>query len=284
MTVFHPRNRHQGQYDLEALKKVSPEFAPFVIKNKYGNDSIDFADPQSVIELNRALLKYYYGFQSWKIPQNALCPPIPGRADYIHVLADLLASEKDIRILDVGVGANGIYPIIGFHEYGWKFVGSDVNSVSLENAKMVADANPQFSKSVEFRIQKNPAQIFKGIILSEERFTATMCNPPFHASIEDAQAGSKRKWINLKKPLRMNFGGEGAELWCEGGESLFIQKMIEESVSFAKQCKWFTTLVSKVENLPKIDQQLKKARVQKLRTFEIAQGQKKSRIVAWSFF
>jgi 23S rRNA (adenine1618-N6)-methyltransferase len=288
--MFHPRNRHQGQYDLEALKKASPEFVPFVIKTKYGNDSIDFADPKAVLELNRALLKFYYGFQDWTIPSNALCPPIPGRADYIHTLADLLKQAKDVRILDVGVGANGIYPIIGFHEYGWSFVGSDVNPSSLENAQKVASANPQFSKAVEFRLQKNPTQIFKGIIQPEDHFSATMCNPPFHASLEDAQTGSKRKWKNLNKKdavqkdsVRMNFGGEGAELWCEGGESLFIQRMIQESAGFSSQCDWFTTLVSKEESLPRIVQQLKNAKVRDFRTLEMAQGQKKSRMVAWTF-
>ena len=42
--------------------------------------------------LNRAILMHHYGVKSWDIPAGYLCPPIPGRADYIHSVADLLAA------------------------------------------------------------------------------------------------------------------------------------------------------------------------------------------------
>jgi len=294
--AFHLRNRHQGQYDLEALKAASPEFAPFVIKNKFGNDSIDFADAAAVRALNRALLKHYYGMKHWDIPKNALCPPIPGRADYIHQLADLLASSNnnviprgsDVCILDIGVGANCIYPIIGFHEYGWSFLGSDINPVSIQAAQANADANPEFGNSVQLKLQESQFSIFEGIIEPDFRFDATICNPPFHASLAEAQAGSRRKWKNLgKRPAigmpHVNFGGEGAEIWCDGGELEFIRRMVHESIHFADHSTWFTTLVSQEDYLPEVYQFLKIAKVKKLLTLDMAQGQKKSRIVAWSY-
>jgi 23S rRNA (adenine1618-N6)-methyltransferase len=53
-------------------------------------------------------------------PANYLCPPIPAVADYLHYLADLLADGSGgvprgikVRALDVGVGANCIYPLLG---------------------------------------------------------------------------------------------------------------------------------------------------------------------------
>jgi 23S rRNA (adenine1618-N6)-methyltransferase len=291
--LFHPRNKHQGQYDLLTLQTVSLGLKPFVFENQYGNLTIDFSDPKAVIELNRALLKHYYGIMDWNIPEQALSPPIPGRADYIHYLADLLEVQKDtknqIKVLDVGVGANCIYPIIGFHEYGWKMVASDINSESLTNAKRIADANPLFSRSLELRQQNHPTQIFKGIITKQDVFTATICNPPFHASLEDAQSGSIRKWKNLNKKqtrthekVNLNFGGEGSELWCAGGELSFIQRMIKESVEFSSQCKWFSTLVSKSENLPKIQNALTQINAKKVQVVEMSQGQKKSRFIAWT--
>ena len=118
---LHPRNRHQGRYDSPALIKASPELGDFVITNPYGKPSIDFANPAAVKVFNRALLAQYYGIRHWDIPDGYLCPPIPGRADYLHNLADLLASDNDgqiphgekVRALDIGVGANCIYPLIG---------------------------------------------------------------------------------------------------------------------------------------------------------------------------
>ncbi len=114
-----------------------------------------------------------------------------------------------------------------------------------------------------------------------------MCNPPFHASLAEASAGSQRKWKNLgkhesKRPL-LNFGGQGAELWCEGGEQAFICRMVEESVLFRDRCLWFTILVSKSATLPFVYRALKRAGAVSSKTIEMAQGQKKSRIVAWSF-
>jgi 23S rRNA (adenine1618-N6)-methyltransferase len=80
---LHPRNRHQGRYDFPALIKTTPELA-FVITNPYGKESIDFASPDAVRVFNRALLKAFYGIQHWDIPADYLCPPVPGRADYVH--------------------------------------------------------------------------------------------------------------------------------------------------------------------------------------------------------
>ncbi|NTW18596.1 MAG: RlmF-related methyltransferase, partial [Nostocales cyanobacterium W4_Combined_metabat2_030] len=58
---------------------------------------------------------------------------------------------------------------------------------------------------------------FRNVIKKEERFDLTICNPPFHASFEEAQSGTLRKLSNLNhkritKPT-LNFGGQNKELW-----------------------------------------------------------------------
>ena len=63
----------------------------------------------------------------------------------------------------------------------------------------------------------------------------------------------------------------------------FILRMIEESVSFARQCVWFTTLVSRKEHLPELWRALEEADVVAVRTIDMAQGQKQSRFIAWTF-
>lgn len=287
---LHPRNRHSGRYDLEKLIQVHQPLAPFVSPNKYGDLSIDFANPIAVKTLNSALLKDYYGIVEWNIPEGYLCPPIPGRADLIHNIADLLGEKNQVRILDIGTGANCIYPIIGHCEYGWSVTGTDVDPVAVENAQKIIQANPDKLRNIEIKLQTSPKNIFKGIVQPEDRFDAVICNPPFHASLADASAGSERKWKNLgrsenqkiEKPV-LNFGGQGGELWFPGGEVAFIQLMIQESVQFSKNIKWFSSLVSREINLPLIYDQLKRVRPKAVETLDMGQGQKISRIVAWRF-
>lgn len=294
---LHPRNRHQGRYDFPALIKASPELAAFVIINPYGNQSIDFANPAAVKVFNRALLKQFHGINHWDIPADYLCPPIPGRADYLHYLADLLAGDNgaevprgsSVRALDIGVGANCIYPLLGACEYGWRFLGADIAPQAIASAQTIVNTNPGLSEQIELRLQPDAGHVFKGLLKADERFELTLCNPPFHASAAEAASGSKRKWRNLGKldPKRklpvLNFGGQAAELWCPGGEAAFVARLIGESAAHGDQVLWFSTLISKAGNLPGVYATLKKAGALETRTVEMSQGQKQSRFVAWTF-
>lgn len=295
--MLHPRNRHQGRYDFDQLITDSPALAGFVAANPAGEPSINFANPAAVRALNRALLKTFYGIAHWDIPGNYLCPPIPGRADYIHRLADLLAQSNDgiipqgpsVCALDIGMGANAIYPLIGQAEYGWRFLGSDIDPIALASARDIIQSNAGLIDMIQTRRQKSRSHIFKGLLHADERFDLSLCNPPFHASAYEAESSSQRKWRGLgKQSLRhkapvLNFGGQNTELWCEGGEAQFIRSMVEESTEVYKQIFWFSTLVSKESNLPVVLRSLKKVGALDVRTVEMAQGQKKSRFVAWTF-
>lgn len=293
---LHARNLHRGRYDFPQLIECCPELAPFVSLNKYDDLSVNFADPDAVKALNKALLKHFYHIQNWDIPTDYLCPPIPGRADYIHYLADLLSGCNGdqipqgnlVHVLDIGVGANCIYPLIGHISYGWKFVGTDIDPVSLSSAKLIVNANPNLTKSVNIRLQKASENIFEGIIRPTDRFDLTLCNPPFHASQQEADAVGTKKLRNLgkleegAKPV-LNFGGKTTELWCDGGEERFVRLMAEESIAFGRQCFWFTTLVSKKTTLPVLYHALRYAGATEVKTINMAQGQKASRVVAWTF-
>ncbi len=285
-TGLHPRNRFNTRYDFPLLIACSPALAAFVKPNAYGDDSIDYADPLAVKALNQALLKQAYGLEHWDIPPGYLCPPIPGRSDYIHHLADLIAQRRgaSVRVLDIGTGANCIYPLIGASEYGWSFVGAEVDPVAWRWAQKIVTANPSVKGLIECRLQKSTAACFRGVIQVGEHFDLTLCNPPFHGSAAEAAEGTQRKLRNLGgKKSGLNFGGKANELWCEGGELGFIRRMIEESAEFAAQCGWFTTLVSKSEHLPRLEQALRRVKAAEVKIIDMAQGQKKSRILAWRF-
>ncbi len=292
---LHPRNPHRFHYDFDKLMTSHPVLSEYVFINKYNNQSIDFSNPAAVKALNKALLKLFYGISYWDIPPHYLCPPIPGRADYIHYMADLLSTCNDgipprgptVRVLDIGVGANCVYPMIGHHEYGWHFVGTDIDPQAIESANNIIASNDTLQGAVECRHQATPLAIYKNILKPEDVFDLSICNPPFHTSPEDARAGTARKWKNLgiKKgsETRLNFGGKNNELWCKGGELSMVQRMIAESATLPDTCLWYSTLISKQSNLPDVYRALNKAQVFETRTFDMAQGQKISRIVAWTF-
>lgn len=292
---MHSRNPHRFRYDFEQLIKACPELAPFVKPNKFNVESIDFADPQAVKLLNKAILKQFYDINVWDIPQNYLCPPIPGRADYIHHMADLLASSNDgviptgpsVSVLDIGVGANCVYPIIGHKAYGWHFVGSDIDPIAIRTANQIISSNPTIKGSVECRLQSTPSNIFSNIMKKGEVFDLSICNPPFHSSSEEAAEGTERKARNLtpgKRPAPLlNFGGQNNELWCDGGEAEFVRRMVKQSSELPNRCMWYSSLISKKSNLYAIHKVLKKANAMKVETIEMTHGQKQSRIVAWTF-
>ncbi|MBN2893379.1 MAG: 23S rRNA (adenine(1618)-N(6))-methyltransferase RlmF [Bacteroidales bacterium] len=289
---LHPRNKHKGSYDFKQLTESCPELAQFVSLNVYKNESIDFSNPKAVKTLNKALLKHFYNIENWDIPDDFLTPPIPGRADYIHFAADLLSSKnnniipkgKMIKGIDIGVGANCIYPIIGTKEYGWSFVGTDISQDAIDNAKKIIESNTSLKNKIELRLQPSADNIFKGIFRENELFDLTICNPPFHSSAEEAKSASLRKLNNLKIEKKvLNFGGQNTELWCEGGEKPFIKKMISESKLYANSCFWFTSLVSKESNLKSIYKELEKVNVQEIKTIPMNLGNKTRRIIAWTF-
>lgn len=294
-TNLHPRNPHRFRYDFTLLTEKLPELKQFISINEHTIETIDFSDPDAVKALNKALLITYYDIKYWDIPKNYLCPPIPGRADYIHYIADLLGSSNNgvvpegntIEGLDIGIGANCIYPIIGNAAYGWSFVGTDIDEKAIENCSKIISENPVLIDAISLQLQSESRFIFKNIITPEDKFAFTICNPPFHSSQEDATKGTIRKISNLENkktdnPI-LNFGGQNAELWCKGGELGFITQMIYESAKYPMQCFWFTTLVSKQSHLTSIYKTLNKANVVEIKTIDMSQGQKTSRIVAWTF-
>jgi 23S rRNA (adenine1618-N6)-methyltransferase len=292
---LHPRNQHRLGYDFDSLIQILPELENFVRSNEYQIQTLDFSNPDAVKALNKALLLANYDIQFWEIPSTFLCPPIPGRVDYIHYLADLLAQSNNgvipkgesVQGLDIGVGANCIYPILGNAVYGWSFVGTDIDEKAIQNCKKIIEKNPKLIDAISLQLQTEPRFIFKNIMESEDKFTFTICNPPFHNSKEEAKKVALRKVNNLNNdkatsPI-LNFGGQNAELWCPGGELGFITQMIYESAKYPMNCLWYTTLVSKQAHLNSLYKTLNKVNAANITIIDMAQGQKTSRILAWTF-
>jgi 23S rRNA (adenine1618-N6)-methyltransferase len=285
---FHPKNKHKSGYNFDKLCESYPDLIPFVFENEYQNKTINFAKPKAVKALNTALLFKDYRIKFWGFPDTNLCPPIPGRVDYIHHIADLLKAsdiQNTINVLDIGTGATCIYPLLGHAEYHWNFVGTDIDKNSLKYAQDIVTKN-NFSDSISLRLQKDSTHILKGIVNETDRFSVAMCNPPFYKSEQDALEATTRKLKGLKnegqKVLR-NFSGNSNELWYKGGEKAFIHNYLYESSLYKDQCIWFTTLVSKKDLVKGMNTSLKKLGATHSKTIDMGQGNKISRIMAWTF-
>ncbi|MDD2633986.1 MAG: 23S rRNA (adenine(1618)-N(6))-methyltransferase RlmF [Bacteroidales bacterium] len=294
-TQLHPRNKHRERYDLDALSQTYPALKEFIITTEYGKTSIDFFNNFAVKALNIALLKHYYNVDYWDIPPRYLVPPIPGRADYLHYVADLLAlSNKgnvprgsDVKCFDIGVGASCVYPIIGVAEYGWSFVCSEIDKKAFEASAKIIEKNAGLSGLVNLKLQEDKYKIFDKIIAKDDLIDVVICNPPFHASLEEAKKANLRKLSNLKRKRanneERNFGGVNQELWCVGGERKFVKNMIHESLKFGYTCFWFTSLISKDENVFYLKKELERVKAKEIKLIPMGQGNKISRILAWTF-
>ncbi len=280
---MHPKNPFSDRYDFSRLIKDLPELKAHVIQHPKSGETIDFSNPESVTLLNRALLKSFYKL-NWDLPQEFLTPGVPGRADYLYTIFDLIKVKgPKVRMLDVGCGANLIYSLIAAKVFDWSVVGVDIDLEALAHAQKLIELN-KFSKQIELRKQTHHDRIFQGVIDSKEEFTLSLCNPPFYGSLKEAQAEASRKWKHLGlKTEGRNFGGRGAELYCKGGELVFLKTMVKESALFKKQVHWFSTLVSNSGNVKILDREIEKAGASELHTLEMEQGQKKTRVLAWTF-
>ncbi|SOS48473.1 23S rRNA (adenine(1618)-N(6))-methyltransferase RlmF [Tenacibaculum dicentrarchi] len=278
---LHENNKHKNGYDFKFLKEKYPQISAFVIE-KFDKETIDFSDPVAVKEFNKALLFAYYNIKDWNFPDENLCPPIPGRVDYIHHLADLIADEKEVNVLDIGTGASCVYPLLGTSVYNWNFVATDIDLDSLDYSQDIIDDNNLDAK-IKLRQQFDELNILKGITEEDDAFTLTMCNPPFYKSEEEARGANRRKSRNLGNNTVRNFAGNSNELWYLGGEKAFLHTYLYESSLQPELSKWFTSLVSKKENVKSLQDSAKKLKVKEFKVIPMSQGNKVTRIVCWRF-
>lgn len=285
---MHKNSLHNTKYNFDELVKNHDALQAHVFTNDYHTQTIDFSNPEAVKALNTALLATHYDLKFWEFPDENLCPPIPSRADYMHHLADLLRRshlDTDITILDVGTGATAIYPLLGNAIYKWHFVGTDIDEKSLKIAQNIIDKN-NLAAAITLRLQPDHQHILKGIIKPSDKFTASVCNPPFYKSQADAFEATKTKLKGLGKEgdkVVRNFSGTPTELCYAGGEKAFLHTYLYESSQLKKQCFWFTSLVSNVNHVESMRASLKKLGATEFQVVDMIQGNKVSRIVAWSF-
>lgn len=300
---MHQRNKHRDYLDYRDLAKKQKGLQRFVYVNRYGGASIDYSDPKALEELTRSLLAEFYQI-TWRLPDGYLCPPVPQRVDYLHVMADLLQQTlyedvvpdvvanqppvhiRGLRGLDIGTGASCIYSLLGAREYSWRFIASDIDELALQHAEELVAEN-DLKQQIVLRQQKDPKLVLRGVLLKKDFSVAfAVCNPPFHESLERAQQAARDKWQRLGKELESkNYQGREAELCCEGGEVGFVLRYINESskVFYRTKCIWYSSLLSRHSSWQPVIDRLTKLGA-KYRSFELSgAGHNVKWVVCWSF-
>ena len=287
---MHPQNPYNKRYDLKRLTKHHSLLQKYIVLNPDQEETIDFSSSEAIYALNKAMLLADFRLKDFQLPKGYLIPPIPGRLDYLLYIRDFLSEKFNIsndtklRGLDVGSGANGIYCILGAQYFNWKMVGIDSDAKAVEISNNNINFSKELKNKIDIHYQQNKSFLFKNIVGLDELFDFMVCNPPFHNSKEDAIKGSLRKLNNLstKKEFTLNFDGQANELWCNGGEILFIKRLIKESSYYKDQIKVFSSLVSKSDSLAKIKKQLNKVNAD-FHITSMVLGNKKGRYIFWWF-
>lgn len=290
---MHSKNPYAARYDLTRLAKAHSELQQHIVLNPKGEQTIDFSDALAVLALNKAMLIADFGLTDYTLPKGYLIPPVPGRLEYLLHVHDFLIAQfgvnetSQLHGFDLGAGANGIYCILGAQHFNFKMTGAESDAQAITIAKANLKHTKDLDKKIDYRHQENKSALLNGIIKPGETFDFMVCNPPFYSSKEEATRESLKKQQNLgytthAKDLALNFAGQANELWCNGGEALFIKRLIKESAQFKTQVRLFSSLVAKSQNLPKLKKQLQKTNANfEVNTMQL--GNKKSRILCWWF-
>jgi|TARA_B110000914_G_scaffold218787_1_gene226532 23S rRNA (adenine1618-N6)-methyltransferase len=290
---LHNNNPFKTGYNFKELVKYNSRLVEYVNLNEFNKETIDFNSNEAIYELNRSLLLANFSLSKYYLPKGYLIPGVPGRLNYLLHLKGFIhkkfnySNEQQLRGLDVGSGANAIYCILGAQHFNWIMVGSEFDLTAIEVSKKNILSTKNLDKKINIRRQLNKSFLLKNIITENDYFDFTVCNPPFHSSKEEAAKNALLKANNLKKSenkkaITPNFSGQANELWCNGGEQLFIKRLIKESILFKEQVKVFSSLVSKSNSLIIIKQQLKKVNA-RFYILPMNQGNKKSRLIFWWF-
>lgn len=263
------------------------------LKKYWENDRYQFRDNEAIAILNRCILQHYFGLKidETLVSTKNLFPRVPSRYAYVsfvqqNILEPLLFSNSssEVTFLDVGTGAYAIYALLATYlNETAKVIASDIDQDSLDNASKVIHDN-----NLRDRITLTHVNSADSVIapLTKEPIPGsiliTVCNPPFYSCVEDIGSNRKREFSS-KHVVRLQ--GTSKELVTEGGEEIFICKMINDSIELSayQNLCWFTSLVSKFSSLNPIVQFLQKSAATDYYVYEFKVGDTTRWIICWNF-
>ncbi|KAF9525107.1 hypothetical protein CPB83DRAFT_897251 [Crepidotus variabilis] len=291
---MHPRNPYRAPPDFDSLAQSYPELKRCLVistKNAGGQFvTINFRDEVALRKLTEAIMFRDFGVKL-KIPDDRLCPPIPNRMNYVLWIQDVVQhtlginAQKQgeiIRGVDIGTGATAIYPVLlSSLEKTWEMVGTEIDDASYLCASSNIETNHLQSRIKIVKAEKlNPIlQPLNGVI-EDSMYHFTMCNPPFYSSSKEIESLAKGKHL----PPNAVCTGSTTEMIYPGGEVAFVGKMVDESTTYRRQCRWYTSMLGKLSSVEKIVQRLRSHNIANYAITEFIQGRTRRWAVAWSFF
>ena len=227
--------------DFLILIKEFPELKKYIIKHNDNKEefSFDWSNNDLSLLMTKSILKYYFNIQYYDIPKGFLIPPIPSRLNYLNLIHSLIKDIKEENIIgiDIGTGANIIYPILGNSVYNWKFICTEINNESYNNARIILQKN-NLEEDINLIKQDNKNNIFLGILNRENKYSFSMCNPPYYDYEQEIKIEDK------KRDSEFNFD----EVYYKEGELGFFQRYLEESICYKKNIFLYTILIGKKSN------------------------------------
>ncbi|XP_071944502.1 RNA N(6)-adenosine-methyltransferase mettl16-like [Antedon mediterranea] len=283
---MHPRNIYfNNPPDFAKLCEKYPDFKSHTLTSSSAKVNIDFKDPEALRSLTCTLLKEDFGLDV-HLPIDRIIPTVPLRLNYILWIEDLLRKsdiplDRQITGIDIGCGSSCIYPLLGFKLNNWKFIASEVDSLSLQYAKENVQENNAENFITVYEAVENTMLL--EIIADNPRpdYHFTMCNPPFFGNMLEAQ-GILSRSMDRAEPKSVCTAAE-IECIADGGEVEFVKRMIQDSLKLRHKVLWFTSMVGKKASLPLIKQDLHKHKISHFTTTEFCQGRTMRWGVAWTF-
>nr|GAT59286.1 S-adenosyl-L-methionine-dependent methyltransferase [Mycena chlorophos] len=251
LDFMHPRNPYRTRPDFAQLAEAYPPLKPCLIEVRT-SFTLDFKNEVSQRRLTEALLHRDFGL-TVQVPANRLCPPVPNRLNYILWIEDIVNAlglqAEPVYGLDIGTGASAIYPLLGCKtKASWTFLATDIDSFSLQSARNNIERNDLQERIRLFQTTAEApifAPLHRDPALS---VTFTMCNPPFYSSHDDVNNSAEAKEF---EPNAVCTGAD-VEMITPGGEVAFIRRMLEESARIGTRCRWYTSMLGKMESLSEV--------------------------------
>lgn len=242
--------------DWRELQSHNPRLQKFWADGKF-----DFDNETALAELVQTQLDLYCGLRV-QLCKGFLIPRLANRLDYLLWMEKLLGGPA--VGIDVGVGGNCIYPMLG-SLVGLTIAGVDLNSEAIEASQQIAK-----QASIEIDLFQADGTDLESIVRQLDPPPCfVVCNPPFFAPQED----------RVEKPPR-NLVARENELYTPGGELEFSLKMLESSSR--TNLRWTSVMLGKKHSVaPLIDRITAQKASHALHV--ISHGRTRRWIVAWSF-
>ena len=270
--------------DFLTLIKEFPELKKYILKQNEDNEEefqFDWSNNELSLLMDKSILNYYFNIKYYDIPKGFLIPPIPSRINYINLINSIITKLindidiKNIIGIDIGTGANIIYPILGYSIYKWKFICTEINKEAYNNAKLILQKN-NLENNINIIKQNNKDNIFISILNRENKYIFSMCNPPYYNYENEIKLEDK------KRDNEYNFD----EIYYKNGEYGFFQRYFEESICYKNNVFLYTILIGKKINAENIYDKLSSYNdiIKIYNMQKILTGNNVRYIIYWSFF